>query len=164
MQEKNKHVKENKDKPISPAQAERSQRLQRLCTVNCNASCDVCKQDFPDRGSLEIHMQSHVPQSANCDDLQQNMQGKNEDMVTIDSKDKCVSPHQVEQSKFKSTPVLAVPTPASHLPPISGETTSDDDEEVFDYPTNLDPNEEHHVASDSETEHDVLVKTSVGDT
>ena len=61
MQEKNKHMKENKDKPISSAQAERSQRLQKLCTVDGNASCDVCKQDFPDRGSLEIHMQSHLP-------------------------------------------------------------------------------------------------------
>ena len=46
----------------------------------------------------------------------------------------------------------------------SGETTSDDDKEVYDYPTNLDPNEEHYVASDSETECDVLDKTSVGDT
>ena len=92
------------------------------------------------------------------------MQGKNEDMVIMENKDKRISPHQAEQSKFKSTLVLAVPTPASHLPPKSGETTSDDDEEVFDYPTNLDPNEKHHIASDSETEHDVLDKTSVGDT
>ena len=92
------------------------------------------------------------------------MQGKNEDMVIMKNKDKHISPHQAEQSKFKSTPLLAIPTPASCLPPKSGETTSDDDGEVFDYPTNLDPNEEHHVASDSETEHDVLDKTSVGDT
>ena len=89
------------------------------------------------------------------------MQGKNEDM---ENKDKCISPHQTEQFKCKSTPMLAVPTPASCSLPKSGETTSDDDEEVYDYPTNLDPNEEHHVASDSETEHDVLDKTSVGDT
>ena len=54
-------MKENKDRSISPAQAEPSQRLQKLHTVNGNASCDVCKQDFKDRGSLEIHMQSHVP-------------------------------------------------------------------------------------------------------
>ena len=50
-------MKENKDKPISPTQVEQSQRLQKVGTINGNASCDVCKQDFPDRGALEIHMQ-----------------------------------------------------------------------------------------------------------
>ena len=58
----------------------------------------------------------------------------------MENKDKHISSHQVEQSKFKSTPVLAIPNPVSCLLPKSGETTSGDDEEVFDYPTNLDPN------------------------
>ena len=61
MQEKNKDMKENKDKPIFPTQAEQSQRLQKVDTVDGKASCDFCKQDFPDRGALEIHMQLHVP-------------------------------------------------------------------------------------------------------
>ena len=49
-------MKENKDKPISPTQAEQSQRLQKVGTVDGNASCDVCEQDFLGRGALEIHM------------------------------------------------------------------------------------------------------------
>ena len=76
MQEKNKDMKENKDKPISPTQGEQSQRLQKVDTVNGNASCDVCKQNFPDRGTLENHMKLHMPPTANHDDLQQHMQEK----------------------------------------------------------------------------------------
>ena len=54
-------MKEKKYKPIYPTQAEQSQRLQKVGTVDSNASCGVCKQNFPDRGALEIHMQSHMP-------------------------------------------------------------------------------------------------------
>ena len=69
------NAKENNVKPISPSQAEQSQStcktwgLPKVVTAADNVSCDVCKQKFPDRGALEIHMQSHMPQSANCDDL-----------------------------------------------------------------------------------------------
>ena len=69
MQEKNKNVKENRDKPISPSQPEQSERLPKVGTVDDNTSCDICKQNFPDRGTLEIHMQSHMPRSPNHDDL-----------------------------------------------------------------------------------------------
>ena len=71
-------VKENKVQPILPNQTEQSQSKStcktktsvKLVTATDNVSCDVSKQNFPDRGTLENHMQSHVPQSANCDDLQ----------------------------------------------------------------------------------------------
>ena len=81
------------------------------------------------------------------------------------NKVKHITTHQAEQSECKSTPILALPTPASCSTPKSGETTSDDDEEV--YPTNLASNEDHHITSDCETEHDVLEiteKTTEGNT
>ena len=59
--------KENNVKPISPNQAEQSQStcktqgLPKVVTAADNVSCDVCKQNFPDRGTLENHMQSHMP-------------------------------------------------------------------------------------------------------
>ena len=48
MQEKNEDMKENKDKPISPSQAEQSERLPKVGTVDYNASRDILKQDFPE--------------------------------------------------------------------------------------------------------------------
>ena len=49
------NVKENNVKPISPSQAEQSQstcktqELPKVITAADNVSCDVCKQNFPDR-------------------------------------------------------------------------------------------------------------------
>ena len=80
------------------------------------------------------------------------MQDKNEDIKK--NKDKFISPHQAKQYECKSIPILAVPTPASCSMTKSDETTSDDDKEV--YPTILASNEDHHITSDCETEHDVL--------
>ena len=77
-------MKENEVQPISPNQTEQSQSkttcktqgLPKLVTATNNISCDVSKQNFPDRGTLKNHMQSHVPPTVNRDDLQQHMQEK----------------------------------------------------------------------------------------
>ena len=80
-----------------------------------NVSCHVCKEDFPDRDALKIHMQLHGPvtqylcpdcdyESPHRDDIQHHaIQQHKQPIIDVkENKVQPISPNQTEQSQSKS--------------------------------------------------------------